>query len=55
MRYAVALGGVTKVPFVTFMSILQKYMLNYFNQFIFYTCHPSWAAVTPVKYKRDIQ
>ena len=49
---------VTKAPFVNFsvnkFSMLQKYLL-FLTTFIIDRCHRSWAAATPVKYKRDIQ
>ena len=43
--------GVTNAPFV---KILRKEKIIWIT-FIFDSCHRSWAAVTPVKYKRDIQ
>ena len=54
--------GVTKhakAPFVNFsvskISISQTYLLHFLISFIFYKCHRSWVAATPVKYESDIQ
>ena len=48
--------GVTKALFVNFsIGKIWEYLLDYWITFIFDTCHCSSAAVTPVKYKCDIQ
>ena len=54
--------GVTKAPFVNFsvskisaLSKLKSTSYIIWITFIFDMWHSSWAAATPVKYKRDIQ
>ena len=52
--------GVTEAPFVNFLHkqniwSCKSICLILLITFIFDSCHRSWAAMTPVKYKRDIQ
>ena len=48
---------VTKAPFVHFSvsKIFYLAKVPFWITFIFVRCHRSWAATTPVEYKRDIQ
>ena len=41
-------------PLAKFL-ISQRYLLRSLNLIHIDRCHRSWAAATPVKYKRDIQ